>query len=74
MISEIAAIFMFDIFLDNHDIELYRLHLIASACIRISAKLHEHYTILPPIDDLNSGFLFHLYYLYSGKEHNFPYV
>lgn len=56
----IAAIFLYDIFLDNHDVEFWRLHLIASACLRVAAKLHEHYSMVPGIGETNTDSIFHL--------------
>lgn len=47
------AVYIFDIFIDNYNVETWRLHLVACTALRIASKLEERYT--PDIQSLNSS-------------------
>lgn len=49
------AVYLFDIFLDNHDIDLQRLRLVSTTCVRLAAKLEEGTFLVPCMDNFNIG-------------------
>jgi len=48
------AVFIMDTFMDNHTIDLDRLHLVALVCLLVAAKYEERDVGIPKINELNS--------------------
>lgn len=44
------AVYLFDLFMDNHDINVDRLFLIGITCVRVVCKLEEKSTKIPEVD------------------------
>ncbi|XP_017787069.1 PREDICTED: cyclin-J [Nicrophorus vespilloides] len=49
------AIYLLDIFMDNHNISAERMPLVANVCLLISAKLEENNVTIPKIQELNAA-------------------
>lgn len=48
-----AAVYYFDLFMDNYRIDFWRLHMVALNAIWLAAKLEE--TSVPQVSDLNNS-------------------
>lgn len=55
LLSCTIAVYMLDIFMDSHRIELWRLHLVAITSVWLAAKVDEITCMIPSIQHLNTG-------------------
>lgn len=53
-ICQFLAVYYLDVFMDNHTIRFWRLHLVALTSLRIAAKIEEKDFTLARVDELDA--------------------